>query len=258
MDIAYSHVILEWSFTPADFFGEPVVITREGYVQSISHGKAEVRIDGDRFAAGEVTAEQVQRELDGRFRASQLFRRRPFELSGPRTIKIRSDGTRHFFLEVAPAVIKITGGTVGVRITDGAGGVVHDSEAARLKREKGLEDRVAKHAADPLLVRLLKSFDSAVRDPDNELVHLYEVREALATRFGGRQAIQSNLRIVLPEWGRFGQLCNDEPLRQGRHRGKMSGPLRDATAAELDECRELCVQLIDSYLDWLETSILRP
>ncbi len=75
------------------------------------------------------------------------------------------------------------------------------------------------------------------RTSANERVHLYEVREALSVKFGGKKTVRSKLGISSPDWSRFGQICHTEPLRQGRHRGKRGGPLRDATEGGLSEAR---------------------
>ena len=91
-----------------------------------------------------------------------------------------------------------------------------------------------------------------MRDPDNELVHLYEIRDGLSKRFGDERAAKSALGIAPSAWSRIGQLCNDEALRQGRHRGKSVGGLRDATDAELMEARGIARSMIESYLQYLE------
>jgi hypothetical protein len=82
-------------------------------------------------------------------------------------------------------------------------------------------------AKDAVLASLLRGYHAAVRDPDNELVHLFEIREALTTRFEGETEARSVLGISSRSRSRFGRLANVEPLRQGRHRGKAEGPLRD-------------------------------
>ncbi len=251
-NLIHTHVILEWRFTPGDFFREPITATREGYTLSISHGKAEARIDGTRFAADEAMIQQVHRELESRLRAAQLLRHQPFELSGPTTVKVRLDGTRDIFIAVQGVACTITGGTVGVLITDAAGNVVYDSERARLEQERVFVHRVAKHAGDPLLGNLLGSYEAAVGDADNELVHLYELRDAFATRFGGDREARAALGVTAPEWSRFGQVCNSEPLRQGRHRGKAVRSLRDATEAELAEARNFAKTLLEGYLNVLD------
>ncbi|VTU29837.1 hypothetical protein [Variovorax sp. PBL-E5] len=252
-DITYSHVILEWHFTPADFFGGPVTATREGYTWSLEDGKAEARIDGLQYAADEVVREKIHQELESRFRAAQVLRHQPFELSGSTVIKVRPDGTRAISMELRAGAITITGHRPSVRITDPAGNVVYDSEQASREETRAFENRVVGHSTDPLLGVLLRSFQAAVRDPDNELVHLYELRDALATRFGGDREAKAALGVSAKNWGRFGLLCNGEPLRQGRHRGENAGSLRDATEAELVEARTFGKKLLDSYLDVLDS-----
>jgi hypothetical protein len=51
---------------------------------------------------------------------------------------------------------------------------------------------------------------------------------------------------------RLGQLCNDEPLRQGRHNGRHVATLRDATDAELVEARGIAQNMIEAYVAHLE------
>ena len=93
-----------------------------------------------------------------------------------------------------------------------------------------------------------------MRDPNNELVHLYEIREALSTKFAGENAARSALGISSSQWARLGQLCNNEPLWQGRHRGKTGGALRDATEGELTEARGIARAMIEAYLQHLQAS----
>ncbi|VTU21903.1 hypothetical protein SRS16CHR_02939 [Variovorax sp. SRS16] len=252
-DIIHSHVILEWHFTPADFFGEPVTATREGYTWSLTDGKAEARIDGMRYAADEGIREQIHHELESRFRAAQVLRHQPFRLSGPNVTKFRADGTRVISMVLQAGAIKIIGHRPSVRIHDPAGNVVYDSEQASREKARAFENRVAGHSTDPLLGVLLRSFQAAVRDPDNELIHLYELRDALATRFGKDGEARAALGLTAKEWSRFGLLCNVEPLRQGRHRGENAGSLRDATEAELAEARTFGKKLLDGYLDVLDS-----
>ena len=83
-------------------------------------------------------------------------------------------------------------------------------------------------------------------------MHLYEIRDALCTKFKGEHPTRAALGIGRTEWSRFGALCNDEPLRQGRHRGQKAGALRDATESELIEARGIARAMIEAYLQYLE------
>lgn len=169
--------------------------------------------------------------------------------------RVHPDGRRDIFMEAEPGRIVISVNAVGFQVIDKDGNVISDSKRDRTEKKKSFAELVTTHrATDGLLTSLLRSYDAAVRDPNNELVHLYEVREALSTKFGGETATRAALGISVSQWSRLGQLCNNEPLRQGRHRGKTGGAFRDATEAELTEARGSARAMIEAYLQHLEAS----
>ena len=138
---------------------------------------------------------------------------------------------------------------VDTLIVDKDGKVTVDTKRERIEKKKRLAEIVAAHSAkDPLLTALVQSHEAAIRDADNELVHIYEIRDALVAKYGGDAKARKALGLSDPQWSKFGRLCNVEPLRQGRHRGKSSGVLRDATAQELDEARGTARAMIEEYL----------
>lgn len=92
-----------------------------------------------------------------------------------------------------------------------------------------------------------------MNDPNNELIHLYEIRDTLSKKFWSKDAACKALNITDKWWSRLGQLANDEPLRQGRHRGKNPGTLRDAKGAELTEARNIARHFVEAYLEYLES-----
>jgi hypothetical protein len=93
-----------------------------------------------------------------------------------------------------------------------------------------------------------------LREPGNELIHLYEIRDALSTKFGGERGVRAALLgISSSDWSMLGRLANDEPIRQGRHRGHHAGALRGATETELAQARAIARRMIDAYLRYLET-----
>ena len=72
---------------------------------------------------------------------------------------------------------------------------------------------------------MVDSYVKAMQDPANELVHLFEIREAAWKHFGKKEAaVQKAFGIDKSKWRDFGwselgRLANDASLRQGRHRG---------------------------------------
>jgi hypothetical protein len=241
-------VLLEWSFSPADYFEAPISITRGDYEMTISSGKAVATIEAATFDAKPSMRESLHESLRSRFLAVQLLMHRPFELARPTTTRLHPDGRRDISVELEGAQIAVTGGTVDVRITDKDGNPVVDSKRDRIERKKTLGELIAAHRdSDSLLTALLKSYEAGVRDPNNELVHLYEIRDALAARFGGDREARDALGISATVWSRFGVLCNVETVRQGRHRGKSGTALRDATEGELVEARDIARSMIEAY-----------
>jgi hypothetical protein len=81
-------------------------------------------------------------------------------------------------------------------------------------------------------------------DPANELVHLYEIRDALSEKFGSQSKARRELVITREQWNGLGALADRAPLREGRHRGKHPGRLRDATSEELNEARSIAKSMI--------------
>lgn len=246
-------VIVDWHFSPPDFFEERITISRNDYTMVIENGKAEARTTATTYDANASMRNELHEALNDRFLGVQLLSHTPYELSKPTVTKLHPDGHKDFFLEVEGAQLKLTGGIVDFQVTDQHGNVVSDSRRERIEKKKSIAELVSAYrSSDAVLSALLRSHDAAVRDPDNELVHLYEIREGLCKRFGNEYAARSALGIS-SSWSRFRQLCNDEALRQGRHRGKNVGGLRDATDVELMEARGIARSMIESYVQHLDS-----
>ncbi len=223
---------------------------------TIADGRVQAKIASAVFEADPDMRQRVHDALNDRFLGVQLFTHRAYELSRSTKTRVPPDARRDIFIELEPARIVLSAGTVDIQIKDKDGNVIADSKRDRIEKKKSLGELISTHRpTDSLLASLLKSQAAAVQDPNNELVHLYEVRDALSAKFGGENATRTALGIGSTPWSRFGQLCNNEPLRQGRHRGKTGGVLRDATEAELTEARGIARVMIEAYLRHLEGSV---
>ena len=247
--MALPTVILEWSFSPPDYFEEPITISRQDYSLAIESGKAKATMSTDVFDADPSLRGRLDEALTDRMHGIQLITHKPFELSKSVVIRVRPDGGRDISVELVGGQLTLTGGLVDVRVTDKNGNVIRDTKQERLDRKRSLAELVSRYRkGDALLTSLLNSYDASTRDPNNELVHLYEIRDSLVDRFNGESAVRTALGVASADWSRFGQLCNNEPLMQGRHRGKSIGNLRDATEAELTEARRIARIMIEAYL----------
>lgn len=247
-------IVFEWSFTPPDYFEVPIKIVRDDYALTISHGKVEARLDAALYEAKQSIRQTLHQGLDDRFLGVQLLTHRAYELSRSTMTRVHPDGRKDFFVEPESGRIAITGYAADIQVRDKEGNIIADSKRNRIEKKRSIADLVSTYrASDEVLTSLLRSDDAAVRDPNNELVHLYEIRDALSLRFGGDREARAALGVSSSDWARFGLLCNHEPLRQGRHRGKTGASLRDATEAELGEARRIARSMTENYLSYLDS-----
>jgi hypothetical protein len=231
-----------------------------------------VCIDPAVYESNPSLYKQLHQFLDARFKVRQYKTGKTYDLDGGSLTEYHLDGRRT--LQVSSFVRMNSSVSVDFTITDSTGKTIFNSAAERqrekLKHEQKkldlqqLDEQVAAaieqhyrkgaHPETSLLDSLLASHLSALNDPDNELVYLYELRDALAKRFGGDAEAQKVLSVSGTEWSRFGRLSNNKRLSQGRHRGKFPGQLRSATDEELVEARTFARQLLLAFLQYLVRS----
>ncbi len=227
---------LEWSYTPAGFFEEPFEYSENDYVVEIGNGRIVATFSGVAGEQIEGLSREIQEDLDARFLGTQLVNNQPYQLSGYTTRRTRPDGTANVSVGISiAATLCMSVGHLDVVLLDAAGNVKADSRKERIEARKKFALLASKYIKDPVVGSLLKSYNAAITDPQNELTHLYEIRDALAKKFGGDTHACSAVHITEKQWKQLGYLANGAPLTQGRHRGRKIGQLRDATPAELDE-----------------------
>lgn len=240
--------LLEWTFTPANLFEERVEFSFDVGVFVIDAGKVEARIPEEAYPPDHSLRAELHEQLNTRFLAAQVLSHKAFTLSKPTVMKVHADGRRDAWLFAESATLTISGGTVDFVVKDAAGNLIRDTKRERIEHRKDLANTAASMAEDPVASSILRSYSAAVNDPANELVHLYEIRDALGTHFQGEKAAIAALGITSAQWSTLGRLANEEPLREGRHRGKKLGALREATKAELEQARAIARALVQGYL----------
>lgn len=161
----------------------------------------------------------------------------------------------HISIALAGEGMKVSGGVLDVLVKDESGAVLTDSRAERIARDQAYMTMLASKANNSEVLRkALASYEAAVCDPDNEFIHLYEIADAIGKHFGGQHKAEKTLGIDHQEWSWFGDLTNNQPLRQSRHRGKHPEARRSATSDELNEARRVAKLLIDRFGDSLPSA----
>jgi len=240
--------VLEWTFTPADYFEEPTDFSCEFCSIHVENGKAVARVPSDKYPDDHSVRNQLHGELDSRFMGAQVLSHKPYTLSKSNVSRLHLDGRKDVWAFVEGARIAITGGTVDFVLRGADGGVIRDTKQERVERRFEFSQLAARYINDPVANAILRSYAAAVKDPQNELIHLYEIRDALSKHFGGEATALAKGGLSQGQWSRFGRLANSEPLIQGRHRGKQPGALRNATTEELTEARDIAREMIRNYL----------
>ena len=230
---------LEWAYDPADLFEAPYRYVEVDFELLIDAGRAVATLKSPQEPASSEMDGHIRATIQNIFLVRQLQTHRKYNIEGPRIYQY-SEGRKNISIRVESAMMAFAGFQADLVVTDAGGKVVHDSKAERIAEHRSILDSVApKISGSPTLRSMLESYSRSITDPSNELVHLYEVRDALAKHYGSEPYARDALGISKGEWGRLGILANVEPLEQGRHRGEHVAGCRAATEIELNEARQI-------------------
>jgi len=245
-------ITLKWVYTPPDFFEEKIIDVLPDFDHVIENGEITVSMDLDQFTESTWIQKHLHNELLNFFKGALLISQKPFTLNIAGQEILYPDGKKENIIQAAASLHTMSSVKVDVVVRDPNGEVTADTKTERLDREIKLGILSAKYREmDPVVESILSSFEKSLNNPRTCLVHLYEIRDALASRFKNEANAERELGIS-KEWNNFGKLANNLPLNQGRHSGKHTGALRDATEGEIFEARKLAIVLIEAYFNYLE------
>ncbi len=249
---------IHFPYIPADFFEARFSSQTNEYMLAAESGVVRVTLRVPRDPVDAELQNRITKDVEGLFRVRQLLVHRPFKLNAASVYQHYSGGTRSISVNVQGCECLVAVGQVDLVIRDTSGAVKQDTKTERVKRDTEFVNAVRpKLANSPTLVALLETYDAAVNDPSNELVHLYEIRDALANHYGGVAEARKKLGVNGEQWKRLGALANLAPVQEGRHRGKHS-MRRGATAAELQEARNIVCGWIKAFADKIQSSLQVP
>lgn len=240
--------VLEWTYEPINFFEESMSLSHEMGSIDVSSGRVRGEFPPSCFDEGESFRTSTHRFLESVFLAQQIQTHQAYTLMQSSIAREYPDGRRDYSISVHSAVMVMTAGTVDTVVRDADGNITSDSKAERLAQQEKFRIAVLQILPkDIALKRMLQSFRNALTDNDNLLVHLYEVRETLIAEYSQSKAAQDAVGVSNQDWSNFGRLANDNPLFEGRHRGKHAN-LRKATREESAWALGFCQRLIEGYV----------
>jgi hypothetical protein len=240
---------VEFTYTPATFLESPITQSRPDYQLEVSEGSAKATLAAVQDPVPDALIAAIRSHAESILGARQLLTHRPYKLDErPRTVQARSDGTSNVGLHLGTGALILEGHAPDIVVTDPTGKVLRDTRSERIAdQERSINTMADAAGRDALLRELMDSYRAAVDDPDNEMLHLYEIRDALQKHFGGKEQAQRAVGVSGTKWGRLGILANVDPIEQSRHRGFHPSGRRPATAKELEEARSIAVKLIEGF-----------
>ncbi|ACN13504.1 putative ferric uptake regulation protein [Desulforapulum autotrophicum HRM2] len=245
-------IVVEWTFEPKDYFEDDITIDFGNYKIDIVPGAASASIPPQYIDNIEEIISALNQDLVSRFLAVQVMTHQKYSLSEPSRYDLKKDGSKNIYLQ-AHDIVCVASVSGDIVVRDADGNVVSDTKKERIDKKKWFSETSAKfRAKDHTLNQMLKSYGASVSDPTNELVHLYEIRDAASKKFGGEKNARSMLGVTKKEWSDFGLVANKKPLVQGRHRGNNVGELRQAETSELATVRKIASKIVENYLIILE------
>jgi hypothetical protein len=253
-----TRVHLKWIYSPIDFFEEREISLLSDYENIIENGEVTVSMDLNEYQSLSGIQEQLYEQLLSIFKGAALVSQKPFVLKTGGQEIVFLDGHKKIIMPPISLTMNMTVLAADFITSDPQGNVIVDSKSERQQRRRNLSMLSAKYRnKDEVVESILSSFERSLNNPETELVHLYEIRDTLSTKFNGEGTAKHELGISSSKWRRLGQLANDEPINQGRHNGIHIGVLRDATEGELKEARNIAIEMVSAYLDYLEKKFIQ-
>ena len=248
-----SKIMLEGTYSPADYLEEPVTLGRSDYTATIKEGRIEVIFHHPEPLPDTVRQAAVHREVAHIFHVHMILTGQSSEMTDLTLKRYYPDGRSDVWVNATGLCIGVSL-CKGVTAIEGAhGSVVKNTKAERLSDEQAFRDQYLRHIEDPLLNRLLASFRQAVNDPKDLMTHLYEIRDALRDRFGTIRGAKGALGLTDEEWDELDDITNNRPVEESRHRGRH--PVRrPATENERSRVFAVAQRMIRAYLDHLDRS----
>lgn len=249
---------LEWSYKPTDYFEHPFKFKNKNYEIEIWDGRVKVMLFAEEYhklnGIPENLIDEIRNKIDFAFMAVQLETHGRYDISKTYSFHYaQPNGRKSVTIRAEPGSFTVAGGGVDFKLTDSKGTVIVDTRAERIRRKEEFARLALKHGPeDETAHSMLRSFGASIDDPGNSLVHLYEIEDALKKKFCNREKALTSLHISDDtKWDRLHKLANDEPLKEGRHRGSFPGQLRNATREEVEEATKIAEEIIHKYFYYL-------
>lgn len=243
-------VILEWGYTPTNYFDNDIIVESDQYHLKISDGLVVVVLKTN---DPDLTTSQKKYNniIESHF-IIQLIEKRIYYEIKERAPRVEHENG-HADVYLKPDTIKITSSSYANLSPNG--NIVSDTKEEERNKQKEFLLKIQNVLdKDKIVLQIINSYKNSILYPNDELVYLYEIRDAISTYFHSESNAKSRLKITNSELKELGRICNALPLKQSRHRGKMIDGFKDSKGGELETARSISRKIIHSFINFLDNN----
>lgn len=256
-EIDIEEVNISFTFSPKNLFKESITRNIGDFEVNFAQGAGTIQIktgDVKAFLQNRTILDDLHKKLEVFFKTASIITKKEYQLSKFNVEKVLKDGRRVKELSTIIEAVLVTE-DVHIQITDQTGKIVGDSKASELDEISKYTELCLKiYDANPLVKHLIDFYMESINKTDRVLSALYDLYDALIKEFGDRKKINNNLGVSIKKQNRLRIITNDPLLKQGRHSGKNTSQLRDATNKEINEARDIAKALLLNYLLFLDNN----
>jgi hypothetical protein len=102
--------------------------------------------------------------------------------------------------------------------------------------------------ADTLAEYIVSSYNDALNNLPTEFFYLFQILEAVESKYSHRHTVCKKLCIDNREWGEVAKILNERRYHQSRHRGQTTGGTEMASTEEIWRARLFVKEVIIKYI----------
>jgi hypothetical protein len=250
-----SDIVLSWQYEPIDYFDDKLHFDFNGFKIEVSSGLINAEITSFDITNLSTLQKSLIVAIESPFIARRIIYDKEYSIGIATTTFKNKYGVSGAYISVPNATICIKAFPPEIMLIDANGVVLSDTKKDRDNQEAALRELLLTNMSkDRALRRMVKSYLTAMSDHSNELLYLYEIRDAASEIFQGAHKARKRLCVPESDWQYLGKIANESPVLEGRHRGKHLDDLRSATHEEKIRARGIALDIIIKYINIINGS----
>lgn len=188
---------------------------------------------------------EIENKIRAAYFVQQIFDDQKYKLEYA-GFEVQFHGTAHMIYWASPSTVRQE--HIHDIVSAQTGKIVFDFEKESKFREQWHEIILQVINEEPEISGLVKSFEDAIANHENEFVYLFEVLDALEKRFKKIHKACSELDLDRRRWNSVTDTLNNREYYQSRHRGQAFGGTKWAPSEKIWDARNFTKEAIIKYI----------